>query len=370
MSPLFELRIIFKAFDLISFLATVLLVLGLINPHWVPQFTKQEKTRKRSLIIYGPVVAISFFIMHFVNQQIIGTGSKNPASKESPQEIANVPLPKCLDPLKSPTKRSVKDLPDDDTKNKQFHILYVLPKDGEDQNMDTNGRIATSISALQNWICNQTGGQYFRFDTYQGNLDITYVKLPLSDSEVIVAKDLKEKRKYLSDNSLREEPIMLEVGSRLISLGFRPTNKIYLVFYGGTGPKDKCGQSPINSPFAFAYLRPSLPGGGDCGLDSWTSDYLNPQEYDFTIGHELLHAIGFIPGCSPHQAGFHVIDKNSDIMFGIEDDPQNRDSIKGSQTVLDFNRDDYYGSNIPGCPDLKKSAFLSGGGNELPTGMK
>src|SRR5262245_12435603 len=53
----------------------------------------------------------------------------------------------------------------DEQSGYQVHVMYVLPSDGVDRNLDTNGTLANSIGSFQNWLMDQSGGVKLRFDT-------------------------------------------------------------------------------------------------------------------------------------------------------------------------------------------------------------
>src|SRR5690349_282422 len=46
----------------------------------------------------------------------------------------------------------------DDFAGYQIHVMYVLPSDGTDYKLDTNGAIASSVAATQKWFVAQTQG--------------------------------------------------------------------------------------------------------------------------------------------------------------------------------------------------------------------
>ena len=71
--------------------------------------------------------------------------------------------------------------------------------------------------------------------------------------------------------------------------------------------------------------------------------------------------IGFAPSCAPHVTNdiwrAHVNDSPTDIMYGP--DATHTAGWNWSNAVLDFNRDDYYRANVPGCRDLSNSPYLT-----------
>lgn len=46
---------------------------------------------------------------------------------------------------------------EDDLKGFQFHIFYVIPSDGNDRGLDTDGTLNTSVTAAISWFKAQTG---------------------------------------------------------------------------------------------------------------------------------------------------------------------------------------------------------------------
>lgn len=68
----------------------------------------------------------------------------------------------------SPLARSTVDRPDD-SPEPQIHVLYVLPSDRGDRELDTNGTLESSVAAFQRWLAGQTGGRVLRLDTSGGS---------------------------------------------------------------------------------------------------------------------------------------------------------------------------------------------------------
>ncbi len=54
--------------------------------------------------------------------------------------------------------RSVVDQRDDLATPQQVHVIYALPSDGIDHELDTNGTLAASVGSWQTWLRGQTGG--------------------------------------------------------------------------------------------------------------------------------------------------------------------------------------------------------------------
>jgi hypothetical protein len=217
--------------------------------------------------------------------------------------------------------------------------MYVLPSDGADAHLDTNGQIATSAVAWNAWLSRQTTGKTFRLDTYQGSPDITFFRLNLTDSEVS------------SFGSQARDVIELAMNTA----GFGQPYKIYAVYYGGRSTVT-CGNGayPPTVPgnAAVIYLNGEPPNVRPCNTNPVGMSVSSPGYFEYLMVHELMHTLGFVAACAPHQtlAG-HVSDSNSDVMYsGL---------LPWIPSVLDVGHDDYYMANIPGCPDLARNAYLS-----------
>jgi hypothetical protein len=223
--------------------------------------------------------------------------------------------------------RSDRDRPDEQL-GPQVHILYVTPADGPDRSLDTNGRIATSVSTWNGWFRQQADGAAFRIDTSNGEPDVSFVRLGRTGAQVIAA-----------------DPYYSIVGE-LQARGFDDRSKVYSVYYEGeaiAGTAGVCGYGL--PPIAINYL-------GDCDGSGVS---FRPDAFDLGVLHELLHAFGVVPSCAPHDSGFHVWEDNRDLMYsGGQDGPKDWPNM-----TIDPGRDDYFGHSIPGCPDLADSDLLT-----------
>jgi hypothetical protein len=242
--------------------------------------------------------------------------------------------------------RTTGDMPDE-AGGAQVHFLYVVPSDGGDRQLDTNGGMEQSITRIEHWVEAQTGDQALRIDTYKGTPDITFVRLPHSDAQA---------------TSTNPWPLWV-MGQDLVAAGFNNPAKVYAAFYDGHSTW-ACGGA----------TSPALPKLGAMYLQAWPRNDLRPcsdapgfgtgidRPGYFEIGllHEILHVIGFTPRCAPHASadgyGSHVNDSPTDLMYGP--DAESRAGWNWARTVLDYNHDDYYRAHIPGCPDLSESPYL------------
>ena len=224
--------------------------------------------------------------------------------------------------------RSVEDRPDEQL-GPQVHVVYVTPADGPDRSFDTNGLIARSISTWNGWFRQHADGAALRIDTINGEPDISFLRLNRTGQQVV-----------------ESDPYASVVGE-LEARGFGDRSKLYAVYYEGrsSGTSGPCGLGL--PPVAILYL-------GEC---NWFSGgaALRPDVFDLAMLHETLHALGVVPACAPHYSGGHVTEDNRDIMYsGGQAGPKDWPNL-----TLDPGRDDYFGSSIPGCPDLAESDFLT-----------
>ena len=243
--------------------------------------------------------------------------------------------------------RTVTDMPDD-ISGPQVHFLYIVPSDGADAQLDTNGGMEQSIARIERWFVAHAENQGLRVDTRNGVPDITFVRLPHSDAQATAANPW---------------PLWV-IGEDLVAAGFNDQAKVYAAFYDGHSTW-ACGgaYSPALRKLGAMYIqaqptndpRPcrDAPGFGT-GRD-------RPGYFEIGLLHEIMHVIGFSPPCAPHasESAFpdHVNDSPTDLMYGP--DARHTAGWNWANAVLDFNHDDYYRANIPGCPDLSNSPYLA-----------
>lgn len=233
-------------------------------------------------------------------------------------------------------QRATEDRPDD-VSGYQIHIMYVLPSDGTDEQLDTNGVISRSVAAFQRWFANQADGRRLRIDTYQGNVDITFLRFGRNDSQI------------RSFNAFVRDQIEIE----LRVAGFTHPQKLYAVYYGGSS-NFACGGGAwppqLIGKVAALYLRGAPPGFTPCSTNRFAATELEPGYWEFSMIHEIFHTLGAVATCAPNHLSGHTSDDPRDLMYA------------GSQpwrpSSLDRNRDDYFGHSNSGCLDIAKSVFM------------
>ncbi len=237
----------------------------------------------------------------------------------------------------------------DALKGYQVHIVYALPSDGADRALDTNGTLATSVLAWQKWLRGQMGTATLRVDSYRPTAnaslqpDITFARLSQTDAQMA---------------STGGNSVVLNIEQELRSSGLINANdsarKIYAVYYDGSSTFS-CGGSAwpptLVGKVAALYLKGTPPGAPACTTIAFAPNPRSPGYLEFAMLHDILHALGFVPTCAPGQWRTGHVPEPNDLMYG-GDVPWQR------PPVLDVGHNDYYKANIPGCPELSRSAYL------------
>lgn len=228
--------------------------------------------------------------------------------------------------------RATADRPDD-LAGHQIHALYLVPKDGADNQHDALGRIGLSMAHMSRWFKEQTrGAQAFRFDTAGDRPDVTFVRMAATTAKLAGS----------------EERLDALISEAVLDAGFDDRAKLYLVYYDGPLTKEMVSVYGLYSTFPIVFLQ-TFPDGGS----------------QVTAQHELLHALGAVPACAPHTDGeSHIMDGSPDLMHGANGVPEEPepDSVAAAEYIpaqLDPGRDDYYGHGRTDCLDVARSAFLT-----------
>ena len=229
----------------------------------------------------------------------------------------------------APNPRHDRDQPDD-LAGPQVHVVYALPSDAEDGNLDRYGDIERSLAAIQHWLAAETG-QRLRLDTAGGGLDVTFLRLSFT------AQAGQE----------RGAALVEDLGGAIRDgLGSSP-DKAYAVYYAGPSG-DRCGSASAKGRVAVAFVHPE-----GCSPRAVGEDRETASTYEAVLVHELLHVFGAVPECAPDrlETSAHVGTSAGDLMYA------GPEWSGHDEVVVDAGRDDYFGHGRADCPDAAAGAF-------------
>lgn len=234
--------------------------------------------------------------------------------------------------VEEPNVRTVRDQPDDFA-GPQIHVVYALPSNAEDLNLDRYGDIARSFEHIQAWLVDAIGYR-LRLDTHAGELDVSYLRLPFTNMEIRNAG-------FFEVMDFIYSGIADQVGVR--------SEKTYAVYYFGESVFGGLGavqpRLAVTMVDTVTRRQRVLPGRYPEGAGYWEA----------VMVHELFHTFGAVPTCAPNEGGgFHVTDSGDDLMFaGLYENPA--DGV--GNVAIDVGRDDYFEHGRADCLDTAHNPF-------------
>lgn len=187
----------------------------------------------------------------------------------------------------------------------QLHVLYVVPENGVDEALDTNGVIEDSVAALNAWFEHQTSGRRLRLDTYvdregRERLDVSFVE------------GWRTGAAYAT-GAAGPFSAFMAITDELAARGWtsKPRLKRYLVYYAGAAEDSNvCGTArvPVDGEFAqwsVVFLE-STPG---CGARDFGTPVTGGGMAEAIAAQELQHNEGIAPAQARHQCWsmrFHI----------------------------------------------------------------
>jgi hypothetical protein len=219
------------------------------------------------------------------------------------------------------------------------HFVYAVPKGGADRGRDINYQLQTSVFAANKWFYKISGGQKFILDVLpNGDLDITYWEIPLTEGEL---------QKF--DWLMRDE-----IERQLKKTLWYSKNKIYVVYFEGAHLYT-CGDAPSSGGHvAVMYLSSAVSNSSyRCGSDLFATSEDQAGFKEHSMIHEAVHVLGVT----------HTSDSSTDLMYF------------GSQpwmpSVVDYGSNDYYNTPVGSQLNIRDSIFLTPRlGNLLPKGWR
>ena len=201
----------------------------------------------------------------------------------------------------------------DDLSGYQIRLIYVVPADVKDRNLDTDGTIAKWLEEVRKVSKVQTGLTP-RFDTYQNRFDVGYLKSKYTIAQLVGTTTTRN-----ADDLLRNELPTSEQES-FKGVGF--------IIDGRIAFRDYCGYASRPGKYFTAWL----------GEGCWeNSDGYNNRPYitwiATTILHEWLHNLGVKHTCVTNE-----------LMYG-----EGCEAIDpGDMNSIDENRAYYLGADKSG----------------------
>ena len=223
-------------------------------------------------------------------------------------------------------------LPDDKT-GYQIQMVYVETSSSLGSNYDTNGQIEQWVSQAQSWIKNQTGKELI-FDTYQGKLDIAYLKF---DGNIDQGNDevLVQAYRTLNPNTY--------FGKTLAFVVDQTMSQEYMCGWAGR-------------PSDYALIFPNLK---DCGgYDRYTMLNNGLTYPAAALLHEMIHSYGVR----------HVCVNTTDLMQGSPECEEAGVVADGSKPeTFDESKTYYFGGDKAGVDLATLRIWSDGSGQRRPT---
>ena len=174
--------------------------------------------------------------------------------------------------------RTIVDTPD--SERATVYPVYAVPAGALDEQWDINGAIESIVADLQAWLRLRTDGRGIIWDEADGSLDITFIRLERSASE-------------LAGFSKPWKPVIEELHRN----GLNGPNKIYAVWHPSVSRVSEtvlCGVQTEHESvsYAFSFFERVAGGKNVC------------VNQPVTMAHELFHAAP----CATNYASDHEAD--------------------------------------------------------------
>ena len=234
--------------------------------------------------------------------------------------------------------RNTRDRPDD-FGGPQIHVVYAVAADGEDFELDTNGKIFEMLRSMQVYLAERID-KVFRIDTFEGIPDVSFVRLKRWNESDLMNLGLFHQGVQQTVPVVSAPRLRQALGEEIEV----DPDKYYAVFYTFDWGLDYItGQADVDGQLAGAYISST----------EWArfDPYLQIV-YEVTMIHEVFHLMGAVANCAPNQGrGAHVVDHDLDIM-------SNSGAPHWEWTYIDYGNDDYYGHGRSDCVDISTSPYF------------
>ena len=218
----------------------------------------------------------------------------------------------------------------DDKKGHQIQVVYVETQSSAGINYHTNGRVKKWISEIQAWLKTKTGKELI-FDTYQGQLDIAYLK-------------------YEGNIDMKNDEDLVRMYQKLNPTNYLGKNLAFIIDQKLSTQGDICGWALLGGGYSLA-----MPNWPDCTDEdeAGIAAFLGLSSSAGTILHEILHSYGVGHACDSTT--------KSDLMHGEPECAAAGITFSYSEKMtFDKSGLNYYGGNKTGV-DLKTLRIWSDG---------
>jgi len=246
----------------------------------------------------------------------------------------------------SPTvpRRTVVDRPDD-VVGPQIRAVYVRAKGAPDRALDTGLEIAAVMRDMDAYLRSQTGGTGIRLDTFNGHIDIGYLPLPFTTTEM-VEQGWCDGERCPSD---------IDFGRMLRQAGYDQPDKWYVFFYdGGVEPAGLCGGAGRGRTALINLADFSV---GRCDIP-WRANQLDTWSLGLLVLHEVIHSLGAVCPAAPTSDGDMHSTVTNDLLYARADGPG---------ISLDAAGNSYWGPGAPSGCDISRHPLFTTDPNALPS---
>ena len=225
----------------------------------------------------------------------------------------------------------------DDKKGHQIQVVYVETQSSAGSNYHTSGRVAQYVSQIQSWMKSKTGKELI-FDTYQGQLDIAYLK-------------------YEGNIDMKNDEDLVRMYQKL-----NPTNNVgadknlaFIIDQKLRTDAGSCGWAALGGGYSVTLLNWDGCMDED---EAETAEFLGLSSIASTILHEILHSYGVGHACDSTTT--------SDLMHGEPECAAAGIKVDYTRkTTFDSSGLNYYGGKKTGV-DIKTLRIWSDGSGSTP----
>ena len=239
----------------------------------------------------------------------------------------------------------------------KIHVIYFVPSDGQDNQLDVNGVLENSVASMNTFLEGDIGRK-LRLDTYLDGktprLDVSFVRGDLTAAEYSGSGDA-----------------IAAVTQELEHRGWTESGAVkrYFVYYEGPAEDSNiCGTAYLSITGGYAQWSVVWLGAAPgCGARDFGTPETGGGMSEAIALHENFHNEGMVPLTAPHQCwafSFHLCSAAAGAALETLD-PESIDLLFPFVTfplrdkVVDRDHDDYYDHSLP-YRDMADSPFWEG----------